>query len=66
MCYFIIDGENYLIDAQESQWSIGKMSHTLVTDIIVESTDIERIKTAKRTLISEKMVWNIVWIFLAR
>ncbi|MBD1420961.1 DUF1963 domain-containing protein [Sphingobacterium chuzhouense] len=51
MCYFIIDGENYLIDAQESQWSIGKMSHTLVTDITVESTNIERDK--QKLLLSE-------------
>jgi hypothetical protein len=49
--YFIIDGENYLIDTQESQWAIGKMSHTLVTDIIVESTDTERDR--QKLLLSE-------------
>ncbi|TYR37517.1 DUF1963 domain-containing protein [Sphingobacterium phlebotomi] len=49
--HFTIDGQDYLIDTQESQWSIGKMSHTLVTDIIVESTDIKRDK--QKLLLSE-------------
>lgn len=49
--YFIIDGENYPMDTKESQWAIGEVSQTLVTDIVVTSTDVGRDK--KKKLLSE-------------
>lgn len=49
--YFIIDHKNYRIDQQQSQWTIGQVSHTLVTEIIVTSTDIKQDK--QKLLLSE-------------
>jgi len=49
--YFIIDNKDYVIDKQQSQWTIGPVSHTLVTEIIVTSTDIKQDK--QKLLLSE-------------
>ena len=42
--YFFLDGEHYIINTEETRWIIGELSQTLVTDIVVTSTDIERDK----------------------
>src|SRR5690606_30686298 len=39
--YFNIAGENYPIVAEETHWSIGKLSHSLVTEIVVTASDIQ-------------------------
>ena len=49
--YFQINGENYSIDFDKTQWFIGKDSNTLVTEIFLTSTDLERDKN--NSLLSE-------------
>src|SRR5690554_2045318 len=35
-----IDGKNYPINATGTRWSIGKMNHSLATEIVITATDI--------------------------
>lgn len=35
-----IDGKNYPINATETRWFIGKMNHSLVTEIVITATDV--------------------------
>src|SRR5690606_31296302 len=35
-----IDGTNYPINATETRWFIGKMNHSLVTEIVITATDV--------------------------
>ncbi len=37
-----IAGENYPVNRNETRWSIGKLSHSLITEIVVAATDIPR------------------------
>lgn len=49
--YFKINGENYLIDFEKSQWFISKLGNTLATEIFLTSPDIKVDKQKK--LLSE-------------
>lgn len=49
--YFKIDGENYPIDFQKSQWFIAKLGNTLATEIFLSSPDIKR--DQQKNLLSE-------------
>ncbi|WDF68677.1 hypothetical protein PQ465_20575 [Sphingobacterium oryzagri] len=49
--YFKINGENYLIDFEKSQWFISKLGNTLATEIFLTSPDIKGDKQKK--LLSE-------------
>jgi len=51
MSFFLIDGENYLIDFDKTKWFIGKGSNMLATEIFLTSTDLGRDKN--KSLLSE-------------